>query len=168
MNELNNIVVENLSLEFGQELKKTFEDLGLNVSNCSFTGIKETGKIYRYYGIINNIFNCFNKGEVKQSNAKIITLKELKAMKNPYPKMMYVSDEPITDKKNGEQYEVLKEVEIENQSIFITKSKLFDDKFFAYKYAVDLNHFDNQVKEITIEEIAQRFGYPIEQIRIKK
>ena len=27
---------------------------------------------------------------------------------------------------------------------------------------------EKQVKEITIKEIAQRFGYPIEQIRIKK
>lgn len=166
MNKLNNIVVENLSLEFGQESKKTFEELGVDTGKYEFSQIKED--YFYFYGVINNKFKNYSLHEVKQSNAKIITLKELKAMKNPYPKMMYVSDEPITDKKNGEQYEVLKEVEIENQSIFITKSKLFDDKFFAYKYAVDLNHFDNQVKEITIEEIAQRFGYPIKQIRIKK
>lgn len=167
MNELNNIVVENLSLEFGQELKKTFEELGVYTEELRFNLCKSDDNISRFYGIIKNSFNSYDFKEIEQSNAKIITLEELKAMKNPYPKEMYVSDYEITDAKSNDVYEfeVWFEKEIDGVNYYFIKEC---GSFISYNYAVDLNHFDNQVKEITIEEIAQRFGYPIEQIRIKK
>lgn len=165
MNKLNNIVVENLSLEFGQELKKTFEDLEVNTEHLKFNLCKSDGNVTRFYGIIDNQFDNYYLEKVQQSNAKIITLEQLKAMINPYPKMMYVSDYEILDFSNAIKKEVYFEKEIEGVNYYFTKTV---KGFTSWKKAVDLDYFDNQVKEITIEEIAQRFGYPIEQIRIKK
>ena len=82
-----------------------------------------------------------------------------------YPREMYVSDEPI---KNNEVslLKVYFEKEIDGRNYYFVKNKI--GGFVSFNYAVELDHFEKQVKEITIEEIAQRFGYPIEQIRIKK
>lgn len=171
MNKLNNIVVENLSLEFGQELKKTFFDFGFNI-RVSFSGCKDSGDHYRYYGIINSRFCTYSLEEIYQSSAKILTLEELKAMKNIYPKEMYVSDSPITKNNEGYLEEVLKEIEIENQSLFITKrDKSFGDGFFVWKYAKDVE----QIKEITLkdilseckEAIESKFG-KLENLKIKQ
>ena len=90
-------------------------------------------------------------------------------MKNEYPKMMYVDDEPIINTDISEKLEVLDCVNVNEQDLYITRDYTDNgNNYCAWKYAVDLDYFEKQVKEITIEEIAQRFGYPIEQIRIKK
>jgi len=82
-----------------------------------------------------------------------------------YPRKMYVSDDKNITAYNLVKQKVYFEKEIKGRNYYFIKDC---GNFISYKYAVELDHFEKQVKEITIEEIAQRFGYPIEQIRIKK
>ena len=83
-----------------------------------------------------------------------------------YPKEMYLSDEPINSEKEVYKSIVYFEKELDGENYYF--SKCINLGICAWRYAVELDHFEKQVKEITIEEIAQRFGYPIEQISIKK
>lgn len=92
--ELNNIVVEVLNRNHGEKVIKAFKELGVdtngNIGNCTSW----------FYGLINNDFNPYNNDEIKQSNAKIITLDELKSMKpkeDVYPKLMRISEYPINE-----------------------------------------------------------------------
>ena len=162
MKNLNNIVVENLSLEFGQELKKVFEELGVDVNAASFTSNKKNHNYFIYYGIIDSVFSLWDYNYVLKANAKIITLEELKAMKtqNEYPKMMYVSDEKDFTAFTVNKREIAFEKEINGNTYYFYQQ--LNGNYQSWKYAVELDHFEKQVKEITIEDILKECKEAIE------
>lgn len=89
---------------------------------------------------------------------KPITLDELKAMKNPYPKVMWV-----WDYNEGAKFksQVVKEIEHKGIKSYIT---FHGDSFSVYPNAKDIE----EPIEITLDQIAEKFGVNVEQIKIKK
>lgn len=93
MKKLDNIVVESLDKRHGDKLMTAFRELGINTVHKQGFCCKLDGDIDRYYGVINGEFSNFTIGDVRKSGAKIITLEQLKSMKedkSEYPKLMWV------------------------------------------------------------------------------
>lgn len=138
--ELNNIVVEVLDLEHGKEVIKTFKELGVdtngNIGNCTSW----------FYGLINNDFNPYNNDKIKQSNAKIITLDELKDMKpkeDVYPKLMWVID-------NHEHFDIRlhrREIIFKNELGYWAVDNIDKRMAYCWKYAQDIEEENPEPKK---------------------
>lgn len=102
MKKLDNIVVESLNREHSKEIIKEFIYLGIE-DKFNLIGVYDSYNT-RYYGVIKGELNCYYKGEIKRYNPKVITLEQLKAMKedkSEYPKLMWVSNNKICDTNEG-------------------------------------------------------------------
>lgn len=96
--------------------------------------------------------------------------------KSEYPKLMYVSDYPIQTngmilltearirvvfmEKNG------KYIAWSNATSFEEAEKTTST--IIWNYAIDVKETQPEIKELTIDEIAEKFGVKAEQIKIKK
>lgn len=145
---MKNVVVEVTSEEHGAEVIQAFKDLGVDTETFKGT---ETGW---YYGLFDGEFNLMES----PYNSQVITLEELKAMANPYPKVMWVWD---FENQDAIKREVLNEIEHKGIKGYIT----FDgEDLYVYRNAKDII----EPTEITLEQIAEKFGVKVEQIKIKK
>lgn len=72
--ELNNVVIECLDLEHGQEIKAFFIENGVDVDDCGFIMHKEDNDESRYYGVINGDFRNYTIKHAKDAGAEIIKL----------------------------------------------------------------------------------------------
>ena len=145
---MKNVVVEVTSEEHGAEVIQAFKDLGVDVDN--YKGIINGW----YYGLFEGQFNLMES----PYNSQVITLKELKAIANPYPKMMLVWD---FENQDAIKREVINEIEHKGIKGYIT----FDgEDLYVYRNAKDII----EPTEITLEQIAEKFGVKVEQIKIKK
>lgn len=145
---MKNVVVEVTSKEHGAEVIQAFKDLGVD------TGTFKGCEVGFYYGLLDGEF--FLSGTPQ--NSQVITLEELKAMKNPYPKVMWVWD---FENQDAIKREVLNEIEHKGIKGYIT----FDgEDLYFYRNAKDII----EPTEITLEQIAEKFGVKVEQIKIKK
>ena len=157
MKHLNNIVVENLDEAHGKEMIEIFKKLEVDTRGLKGSCTKERGDDGIYYGLINYYFSNYSLKEVQQSNAKIITLEELKSYLEPEIKQgdkVWVSDVSeedaikqkrecifICDKRNFINYEGL------YPYLVIDK----DDNMWNFRYIV-------KVTEPTLLEIAEKAG----------
>jgi hypothetical protein len=73
--QLNNFVIECLSIEHGQKLREFFKDKRIDTSNYSFCCNKDDCDNCRYYGVINERFDNYNYTQVEK-NVEVITLEE--------------------------------------------------------------------------------------------
>ena len=145
---MENVVVEVTSEEHGAEVIQAFKDLGVDVGLAK--GIIDGF----YYGLFNGWFDYRSKPHESQ----VITLEELKAMANPYPKVMWVWD---FENQDAIKREVINEIEHKGIKGYIT----FDgEDLYVYRNAKDIE----KPTEITLEQIAEKFGVNVEQIKIKK
>lgn len=86
--KIDNIVVKNIDLDHSKEIINTFIDLGINN-----LGLKGSNADHAYYGVIDGRFNIYTEYEINRFKPKIITLEQLKSMKedkSEYPKLMWV------------------------------------------------------------------------------
>lgn len=147
---MKNVVVKVTSIEHGEEVIQAFNDLGVDTETFKGT---ETGW---YYGLFDGEFNLMES----PYNSQVITLEELKAMAKPYPKVMWVWD---NDEEDAKKREVISEIQSHGVKYYITHNDSYGFPTI-WKNAKDIE----EPTEITLEQIAEKFGVDVEQIKIKK
>ena len=166
---MKNQVIEVLNEEHGKKVIQYWKDRG--VDTLDFTGMctMEVGDTFRYYGVINEYFDNYSMEHVKSYNAEIITLPEPEVEWKP---------------KFGERVLVWDYAESQaSVRIFLNYEKgttkpvhvvrVLDVPKFAEGKPYAVAKYQNmkplpKVKEVTMQEIADKFGVPVEQLKIKK
>lgn len=131
----------------------------MNTRGYEGTHTKEDGEPFRYYGLINNMFSATDIEYVRNKNIKIIQLP------NEYPKVMEVSEtgdiwgkRVVFMEKCGRYLGWMDAETLEEAENRIATA--------SWKYAREIQQ--PQQLELTIDQIAEKFGVPSEQIKIKK
>ena len=119
---MKNVVVKVKSKEHGAEVIQAFKDLGVDVDDL------KGSVICGYYGLFNGEFYFMETPK----NSQVITLEELKAMANPYPKMMWVWD---YEGRSKTKQEVITEVEDKGIKGYVT---FYGDSFSVWRHAKDI------------------------------
>ena len=119
---MKNVVVKVTSEEHGAEVIQAFKDLGVETR---YMKGRETGW---YYGLFDGLFDY----ERIPLNSQVITLEELKAMANPYPKVMWVWDDSEGAKT---KLKVINEIEHEGIKCYIAQD---GNDFYVYRNAKDI------------------------------
>lgn len=164
--ELNNVVIEVLDIEHGKKVIDFFKSKGINTHYLTGACNKKQGYDNRFYGIINGIFNQYNEFQISKNNAKIVTLEELT---NTYPKVMWVSDCPNFSTRHKRVVFMEKCGEYLAWASAETKEEAKKEvKTSSWGYAKDIEPDLTLIKEVSIEEIADKFGISVENLRIKK
>lgn len=88
---MNNQVIEVLSKEHGQEVKKYWQDKGFDTSDYGFDRNKEDGDECRYYGVLDHAFVFCDLDVVKNYRAEIIELPKT-TEELPIPRDVLVRD----------------------------------------------------------------------------
>lgn len=98
-----NFVIEVLDLEHGQKVKKYFESLSIDTCRYAFDNTKKYDDTYRYYGVIDGMFDNYNEEQIPP-HVEIINLpveaektleekiKELALSKNKVIKKLELED----------------------------------------------------------------------------
>lgn len=167
---MKNQVIENLNKEHGKEILKYWDDRGFDTSDFNGSSTKADGDEFRYYGVINGYFDNYHIKNVMDAGAEIITLPEPEPEKEWKP-------------KRGERVLVWDYKWDEREAIFIAEIEgdifpyvavrqeyegnfLKGEKFLTYQWK-NMKPIP-QVKEVTMQEIAEKFGVEVEQLKIKK
>lgn len=166
---MNNIVIKCENPSQGEKIMKYWKDLGVDTGNypCSITA--EGGGMCIYYGILNGRYSNYSLETVLNHGAEIIQLPEL----STFPRMMLVSD------SNEGSCEWKKEMVVAYVPSFafsyITYSgnpDLTDDMstmMKTYKFAKEIQKIEEpKIVELTLQDISDKTGIPVELIRIKK
>lgn len=157
MKKLDNIVVESLNREHGEEIIKTFNDLEVNTMSREGFCCKLDGDANRYYGLIDGVFSNYTMSSVRDYKCKIITLKQLKSMKedkSEYPKLMYVGstlEEVESDRENKNTRVVF--MEKNGRFLAWINAKTHEEakqetEVNSWKYAQDIEETPEPKKEV--------------------
>ena len=93
---MKNQVIEVLNKEHGKKVIEYWKSKGVDVRGFSGDQTREDGDEFRYYGVINNRFNCYTIEFVRKCNTEIIELPtESSKEGKPFPRVMLVSDDGI-------------------------------------------------------------------------
>ena len=155
---MKNQVIEVLNKEHGKKVIEYWESRGVDTLGAYGSLTKEDCEEFRYYGVINNRFNCYKIEFVRKCNAEIIKLpKEEKQ----FPRVMLVSDDGnswnkrVVLMKKCDKYISWVDAETIEESEIIYKTKY-------WRYAKELT----EKVEITKSQIADKFGIPVDLIEI--
>lgn len=130
---MKNVVVKVTSEEHGAEVIQAFKNLGVDTNNHNGNNVGN------YYGLFDGVFDFLRI----PLSSQVITLEELKAMANSYPKMMWVWDNNPDQAHEGY---VVGHLEHEGNKVFV----IDDGEYYqAYKNAKDIE----EPIEITLEEL---------------
>ena len=155
---MKNQVIEVLNKEHGKKVIEYWKSRGVDTSGAYGSLTKEDCEEFRYYGVINNRFNCYTIEFVRKCNAKII---ELPKEEKQFPRVMLVSDDGnswnkrVVLMKKCDKYISWVDAETIEESEIIYKTKY-------WRYAKELT----EKVEITKSQIADKFGIPIDLIKI--
>lgn len=86
---MKNQVIEVLDREHGKKVIEYWKSKGVDTMGMCGSFTKEDGEKERYYGVINDMFDCYAIKFVIKYNAEIIELPE----ENSFPRVMLVSDD---------------------------------------------------------------------------
>ena len=159
---MKNQVIEVLNKEHGKKVIEYWKSKGFDVRGFSGDQTREGGEEFRYYGVINNRFNCYTIEFVNKHNSKIIELPiESPKAERTFPRVMLVSDDELKwykrvvfmKKCNRFLAWITTENIEESECIYDTKT---------WRYAKE---FPEKV-ELTKSQIAEKFGIPIDLIKI--
>ena len=189
---MKNQVIEVLNKEHGKKVIEYWKSKGVGVRGFSGDQTREGGEEFRYYGVINNRFNCYTIEFVRKCNAEIIELpsvfpneltseqikKSVDLMSKgfgledrPFPKPMIVSMFPFGNSAYntpirvvvaaGNGYAVgVDHCESLDDYIKLQKANKLSYTLWAYHQEIP-----NKVI-ISKAEIAEKFGIPIDYIKI--
>ena len=156
---MKNQVIEVLNKEHGKKVIDYWKSIGVDTMGMCGSFTKEDSESSCYYGVINDMFDCYTIEDVRKYNAEII---ELPKEEKPFPRVMLVSDDGdswhkrVVFMRKCDRYlawcrsETIKE----SESIYETNS---------WRYAKELP----EKVELTKSEIAEKFGISIDQLVIK-
>ena len=155
---MKNQVIEVLNKEHGKKVIEYWKSKGVDTMGMCGSFNKEDSGTVCYYGVINDMFDCFTIEDVRKYNAEIIELPQDK----PFPRVMLVSDDGdawykrVVLMKRCDRYLAWLNAETIEES-----ESVYEDK--AWRYAKDLP----EKVELTKSEIAEKFGLSVEQLVIK-
>jgi len=157
---MKNQVIEVLNEEHGERVIKYFQSLGIDTGNFKGTNTLEKDDRIRYYGVVGGKFGPWAKSSFLDKNVclppvEIIELPDIQ----PYPKVMLVSDFPISMNNFGFKRVVFMEKNGRYLAWYgaetLEEAKETMD-ITHWKYAEDVD----SVLKLTLEEIAERFNVP--------
>ena len=159
---MKNQVIEVLNKEHGKKVIDYWKSRGVNTLGMNGSFTKENGEEERYYGVIQNDFDCYRIEFVRKYNAEIIELPtESPKEENTFPRVMLVS---------------VDEIKWHKRVVFMKKF----DRYLAWIDAETIEESENIYKttswgyakepiekiELTKSQIAEKFGIPIDLIKI--
>ena len=159
---MKNQVIEVLNKEHGRKVIEYWKSKGVDVRGFSGNQTREDDSEFRFYGFINGEFNNYRRKSVYLYKAKIIELPtESPKEEKQFPRVMLVSDDGnswhrrvVFMKRCGRYISWINAETIEeSESVYKTSS---------WSYAKELN----EKVEITKAEISDKFGIPIDLIKI--
>ena len=160
---MKNEVIEVINKEHGKKVIEYWKSKGADVRGFSGNQTREDDSEFRFYGFINGEFNNYRRKSVYLYKAKIIELpiESPKEEEKQFPRVMLVSDDGdswykrvVFMKKCNRHLSWLKaETVEESESIY---------EATAWRYAKE---FPEKV-ELTKSQIAEKFGIPIDLIKI--
>ena len=159
---MKNQVIEVFNKEHGRKVIEYWDSRGVDTSGVYGSLTKEDCEEFRYYGVINNKFNCYTIEFVRKCNTEIIELPtESHKEEKTFPRVMLVSIDEIkwhkrvVFMKKCDRYLAWIDAETieESENIYKTTS---------WRYAKE---FPEKV-ELTKSQIAEKFGIPIDLIKI--
>ena len=86
---MKNQVIEVLNKEHGKKVIEYWKSKGVDTMGMCGSFTKEDGEHSCYYGVINDMFDCYTIEFARKHNAEII---ELPKEENSFPRVMLVSD----------------------------------------------------------------------------
>ena len=155
---MKNQVIEVIDQEHGRKVIDYWKSQGVNTMGMYGALTKEDGSFFRYYGVIGCRFDCYTIEFARKYNAEII---ELPKEESSFPRVMLVSIDEIkwhkrvVFMKKCDRYLAWIDAETieESENIYKTTS---------WRYAKE---FPEKV-ELTKSQIAEKFGIPIDLIKI--
>ena len=159
---MKNQVIEVLNKEHGKKVLEYWKSRGFDVEDFSGDQTREDDSAFRFYGVINGEFNNYLRKSVDLYKAEIIELPyESPKEEKTFPRVMLVSDDELKwykrvvfmKKCNRFLAWITTENIEESESIYDTK---------PWRYAKE---FPEKV-ELTKSQIAEKFGIPIDLIKI--
>ena len=156
---MRNQVIEVLDREYGKKVIEYWKSIGVDTRGMCGSFTKEDGESSRYYGVINDMFDCYTIEDVRKYNTEII---ELPKEENSFPRVMLVSYDGeawykrVVFMKKCDRYLAWLNAETIEES-----ESVYEDK--AWRYAKELP----EKVELTKSEIAEKFSISIEQLVIK-
>ena len=156
---MKNQVIEVLDREHGKKVIDYWKSIGVDTLGMSGSFTKESSESARYYGVINDSFDCYTINFVHKYNAEII---ELPKEENSFPRVMLVSDD------GNEWHKRVVFMKKCDRFLSWNNAETIEDAELTYRvaswrYAKELP----EKVELTKSEIAEKFGVPIDQLVIK-
>lgn len=163
MEKLNNTVIEVLTEEHGEKVIAWWKKQGIHTRCKIGVCTKKYDNDYRYYGVINGIFDNCSIEEVRENNAKII---ELHTEDKTFPRMMMCWDD---ENSSLNIYVLFYDKQLNYPYIGILANdveryKNGDNDIFhiCYKNAKEI---DELPKEMTLSEVCNELGYKIKIVK---
>ena len=170
---MKNQVIEVLDIEHGKKVIEYWKSMGFSTTGRNADQTKKSCDTYRYYGVIDNVFDNYNLTKVKNYNAEIIELPtELKntecvainEQKNALPSTIeFTPNEDIIflthekerlEKELKEARDANQTLSAMNESLTLSNKKLQDDKDYWFeesqKIQKKFDKFKNAVQSVVL------------------
>ena len=159
---MKNQVIEVLNKEHGKKVLEYWKSRGFDVEDFSGDQTREDDSAFRFYGVINGEFNNYLRKSVNLYKAKIIELPtESPKEERTFPRVMLVSDDGI------KWYKRVVFMKRCDRYISWVNAETIEESEGTYeatswRYAKELP----EKVELTKSQIAEKFGIPIDLIKI--
>ena len=166
---MRNQVIEVLDRAYGSRVIEYWQSKGVDTRGMCGSFTKEDGESARYYGVINDMFDCYSISFVRKHKAEIIELPIENS--RPFPKPMIVSMFPFGNSAYNAQTRVVVAAGngyavgvdyCESLDDYIKRQKENKLSYTLWKYHQEI---PNKVI-ISKAEIAEKFGVPFDYIKI--
>ena len=166
---MKNQVIEVLDKAYGSRVIEYWQSKGVDTRGMRGSFTKENGESARYYGVINDNFDCYSIEFVYKHNAEIIELPIENS--RPFPKLMIVSMFPFGNSAYNTQTRVVVAAGngyavgvdyCESLDDYIKRQKENKLSYTLWKYHQEI---PNKII-ISKAEIAEKFGVPFDYIKI--
>ena len=166
---MKNQVIEVLDRVYGSRVIEYWQSKGVDTKGMCGSFTKEDGESARYYGVINDKFDCYSISFVRKHKAEIIELPIENS--RPFPKPMLVSMFPFGNSAYNVQTRVIVAAgngyavgadHCESLDDYIKRQKEKTLSYTLWKYHQEIT---NKVI-ISKAEIAEKFGVPFDFIKI--
>ena len=164
---MKNQVIEVLNREHGMKVIEYWKSKGVDTMGMCGSFNKEDSGAVCYYGVINDMFDCFTIEDVRKYNAEIIELPEEKT----YPKVMIVSEDGekwhkrvVLMYKNGRYlaWNCAETFEEAEKKMNLTSWRFAKDIVEPKQHTITLSDLNSK-----IEDIKKLFGIDNEDVIIK-
>ena len=167
---MKNQVIEVLNKEHGKKVIEYWKSIGVNTLGMNGSFTKENGEEERYYGVIQNDFDCYRIEFVNKHNAEIIELPSespKEEEEKTFPRAMLVSDDSLVWNQSvvvclqgGWAFATTMHSSVEKYEDALKRGGSVP--FYFWKYYKELSDRN----KVSKAEIAARFGIPIDLIEI--